>query len=111
MANNQYNFLDYTGLELFCNNLKNIIENNESIVASDLNNADTRLDRLEDAERNRIISKTYLELKNLKDTNSLVPGQQYRITDYRCTTTQTNTSARDNKAIGRVFFIGHLKKY
>ena len=97
MANNQYNFLDYTGLELFCSNLKNRIENNESIVAGDLNNADTRVDRLEDAERNRIISKTYLELKNLKDTNSLVPGQQYRITDYRCTTIQTDTRARDNK--------------
>ena len=97
MASNQYNFLDYSGLELFCNNLKNRIENNESIIAGELNNADTRLDRLEAAERNRIISKTYLELKNLKDTNSLVPGQQYRITDYRCTTIQPDTRARDNK--------------
>lgn len=36
---------------------------------------------------------TYSELKALRDGGNLVPGQQYRITDYQCTTVQTNTSS------------------
>lgn len=35
---------------------------------------------------------TYAALKNLRDTSALTPGMQYRITDYECTTTQSNTS-------------------
>lgn len=37
-------------------------------------------------------SVTYTELKALRDSSSLVPGMQYRITDYECTTTQSDTS-------------------
>lgn len=40
---------------------------------------------------------TYAELKNLRDTSSLVPGMQYRITDYHCSTTQMDTSTADNQ--------------
>ena len=47
MANNQYNFLDYAGLSLFWNNVKSIIEENESTTASALTNLDTRVDNLE----------------------------------------------------------------
>lgn len=36
---------------------------------------------------------TYAELKVLRDSNVLVPGMFYRITDYVCTTTQENTTA------------------
>ena len=36
---------------------------------------------------------TYAELKSLRDAGKLVPGQQYRITDYTCTTTQSNTKS------------------
>ena len=43
---------------------------------------------------------TYAELKSLRDAGKLVPGQQYRITDYTCTTTQTGT-----KSAGHVFDI------
>ena len=39
-----------------------------------------------------VISITYADLKNLRDTSSLVPGMQYRIRDYQCTTVQTDTS-------------------
>ena len=38
-------------------------------------------------------STTYSALKTLRDGGNLVPGMQYRITDYTCTTTQTNTSS------------------
>ena len=38
----------------------------------------------------------YTDLKSLRDTGTLVPGQQYRITDYTCTTTQTNTKSAEH---------------
>ena len=37
------------------------------------------------------VSLTYLELKQLRDSSSLIPGTQYRITDYISTTTQEGT--------------------
>ena len=40
-----------------------------------------------------IQSITYAELKQLRDNNSLIPGQQYRIIDYEATTTQEGTMA------------------
>jgi hypothetical protein len=39
------------------------------------------------------VSITYSDLVTLKTGGNLVPGVQYRITDYTCTTTQTNTSS------------------
>ena len=38
-----------------------------------------------------IIKTTYNDLVSLRDNNELIPGQQYRITDYVTTTTQKNT--------------------
>ena len=43
---------------------------------------------------------TWSSLKSLVDTGSLIPGMQYRITDYTCTTTQSGT-----KSAGHVFDI------
>ena len=43
---------------------------------------------------------TWSSLKSLRDAGNLVPGQQYRITDYTCTTTQANT-----RSAGHVFDI------
>lgn len=40
-----------------------------------------------------ITSVTWYELKQLRDGNNLIPGHQYRITDYQCTTTQENTQS------------------
>ena len=97
-TNNKYNFLDYTGLSLFWSKIKNIIEDNELVTATALTNLDTRVDTVEDAVSNQIISITYTDLKALRDGAQLVPGQQYRITDYTCTTTQENT-----KSAGHVF--------
>lgn len=36
---------------------------------------------------------TYSDLVSLRDSNRLIPGMQYRITDYACTTTQENTQS------------------
>ena len=38
-------------------------------------------------------SITWSELKTLRDGSKLIPGMQYRITDYQCTTTQEGTRA------------------
>ena len=39
------------------------------------------------------ISITWRDLKAKRDAGELVPGMQYRITDYQCTTTQANTKS------------------
>ena len=97
-TNNKYNFLDYEGLSLFWNNVKKVIEDNELVTATALTNLDTRVDTVEDFLSNQIISISYTDLKTLRNSSQLVPGQQYRITDYTCTTTQANT-----KSAGHVF--------
>ena len=53
MANNQYNFLDYTGLSLFWNNVKSIIEENELATTEALTNLDTRVDNVESSKADK----------------------------------------------------------
>ena len=97
-TNTKYTFLDYEGLSLFWNNVKKVIEDNELVTTTALTNLDTRVDTVEDSLANQIISITYTDLKTRRDNAQLVPGQQYRITDYQCTTVQENT-----RAVGHVF--------
>ena len=105
-TNKKNNFLDYEGLSLFWNNVKKVIEDNELVTATALTNLDTRVVQLEDkgsnpgTASNQIIAISYTDLKTLRDNVQLVPGQQYRITDYTCTTTQENT-----RAVGHQFDI------
>ena len=40
-----------------------------------------------------LVEVSYDELKELRDGSALIPGQQYRITDYVTTTTQENTES------------------
>ena len=47
-----------------------------------------------------LLNTTWAELKAMRDNSQLVAGQQYRITDYTCTTTQPAT-----KSAGHVFDI------
>ena len=61
-----------------------------------LNSVDTRIDTLEGLATFRIIPVSYLDLRRLRDNGDLVPGQQYRITDYTCTTIQENTQSAGN---------------
>ena len=41
----------------------------------------------------KLTAITYFELKNLRDTSQLIPGMQYRITDYSASTTKENTKS------------------
>jgi len=50
-----------------------------------------------DVEQIKAVSITYSELKALRDAGNLVPGRQYRITDYHCTTTQADTMSADHQ--------------
>ena len=51
-----------------------------------------------DVEYNKSITKiTWSDLVTLKSNSKLVPGQQYRITDYKCTTSQPDTQAAVNR--------------
>ena len=52
--------------------------------------------KLQDAVSNSV-NITWEKLKDARDTGELVPGKQYRITDYVCTTIQEGTKAKDNK--------------
>ena len=105
-TNNKYNFLDYEGLSLFWDNVKKVIEDNEFVTATALTDLDARVVQLEDtgsnqgAVPNQTIAISYADLKALRDNAQLVPGQQYRIIDYTCTTVQENT-----KSAGHVFDI------
>ena len=105
-TNNKYNFLDYEGLSLFWNNVKKVIEDNEFVTATALTDLDARVVQLEDtgsnqgAVPNQTIAISYADLKALRDNAQLVPGQQYRIIDYTCTTVQENT-----RSAGHVFDI------
>ena len=40
-----------------------------------------------------MVNITYTDLKTLRDSGQLVPGQQYRITNYTCTTTTSGTKS------------------
>ena len=105
-TNNKYNFLDYEGLSLFWDNVKKVIEDNELVTATALTDLDARVVQLEDtgsnqgAVPNQTIAISYADLKAFRDNAQLVPGQQYRIIDYTCTTVQENT-----KSAGHVFDI------
>lgn len=44
-----------------------------------------------------MVETTYADLKNMRDNGTLTPGMWYRITDYVCTTTQSNTISAGNK--------------
>ena len=96
-TNKKNNFLDYEGLSLFWNNVKKVIEDNELVTATALTNLDTRVNTVEDFLSNQIISISYTDLKMLRDNAQLIPGQQYRITDYECTTSQENTKSAGHK--------------
>ena len=89
MANNQYNFLDYAGLSLFWNNVKNIIEENELATASALTNLDTRVDNLEASKADKEHAHTFASLTSKPTTIS-----GYGITDALTTSNYTSYTVK-----------------
>lgn len=44
-----------------------------------------------------MVETTYAEVKSMRDNGTLTPGMWYRITDYKCTTNQSDTISAGNK--------------
>ena len=79
-----------------------VILDNEKVVAAmgnDLNDRILNIDNEISTINTNVetitplVEITYSDLKALRDTSKLVPGKQYRITDYQCTTVQENTKS------------------
>ena len=60
---------------------------------------DSKADKsdLEHINVEQLVKISYSDLKSLRDKSQLVPGQQYRITDYITTTVQENTRSANNQ--------------
>ncbi len=93
-------------INLFCDNIddvyrlkKSITINNVNYVLdeSELEYVYHKLDKNYLPYADNIIKITYSELKSLRNNSQLTPGIQYRITDYQCTTTQSNTRSAGNQ--------------
>lgn len=85
-------FLDYNGLVRTIANIKSkfCLKADLATVATsgsynDLSNKPTITSPMTEI--------TWSALKTLRDSSQLVPGREYRITDYACTTTQSNTQS------------------
>lgn len=65
---------------------KEEIDEFEYTAATALNDLSTRIDdlsvRMDDIDVDLLVNVTYDELKELRDSSSLVPGMKYRMTDY-----------------------------
>ena len=59
---------------------------------------------VEDANA-KIQNILYADLKALRDNSQLVPGKQYRITDYQCTTVESTTAESNTKVANNQFDI------
>ena len=63
------------------------------VYTDDIADNAVTVDKLADNVLEDVTSITWDELKTLRDSSKLIPGHQYRITDYQCTTTQENTQS------------------
>ncbi len=65
---------------------KEEIDEFEYVTATALNDVSARIDdlsaRMDDIDVDLLVKVTYDELKELRDSSSLVPGMKYRMTDY-----------------------------
>lgn len=72
-----------------------LLEQTTSIGLNDLNNriSQNSSDIEEIVDKGHLQEITWAELRELRDNSELIPGYFYRITDYRCTTTQEDTQS------------------
>lgn len=88
MANKNVQLLDNDGNNLYPKIGDKSIDNSkiaDGAVTRDKISDDTRLPAM--------IETTWSVLKDLRDNSKLIPGMQYRITDYQCTTVQEDTKS------------------
>lgn len=80
---NETKYLDLRGTEILVDKVKELVED----VRKEIESAIGGGSQIKDF----IVKTTYADLCNLVNTNCLLPGQKYRITDYETTTSQSNT--------------------
>lgn len=91
---NKIKYVDLNGLKVFAEDLKQYLKNH----VVELGLYQELLHRIENLGlHNAMLNVTYSELKSLRDNSQLVPGRQYRITDYVTTTTQSNTQSAGHR--------------
>ena len=70
----------------------------ETNYISSIKTPDGKIHPIKDTDaRKRMTEINYASLKSLRDNSKLIPGMQYRITDYHTITTQENTRSADNQ--------------
>lgn len=69
--------------------LTNRIDNTDLTLATELSRINKELDNVK-----QLVNITYDKLKSLRDSSKLIPGMQYRITDYEFTTTNDRMMAK-----------------
>ena len=82
---NETKYLDLHGTEILVDKVKELIGDVRKEIESVIGGS-SKIENL-------ILKTTYNELRDLVDTNSLVPGQKYRITDYETVTIQSGTQS------------------
>lgn len=80
--------IDYERLARYHDNLNDVLKTKQDIITDieDVRYGST----LGLTSIQTILNYTYSELKNLRDNNNLIPGQQYRIIDYETKTKQSD---------------------
>ena len=73
--------------------INRIVQSHEEVTARALLDLNNRIQNLPGGGGGGIQEITWSALKTLRDGGNLTPGQFYRITDYTCTTTQTDTQS------------------
>ena len=73
--------------------INRIVQSHEEVTARALLDLNSRIQNLPSGGGGGMQEITWSALKTLRDGGNLTPGQLYRITDYTCTTTQTNTQS------------------
>lgn len=73
--------------------INRIVQSHEEITARALLDLNNRIQNLPGGSGGGIQETTWSALKTLRDGGNLTSGRFYRITDYTCTTTQTDTQS------------------
>ena len=73
--------------------LDDLTTTDKTDLVSAINEVDSHADSLQNDKIEKTISKTWTQLKAMRDGGTLVAGQFYRITDYETTTVQADTQS------------------
>ena len=91
-TNNQFSFLDYTGLSLFWSKVKKIISDNESATTTSLKNLDTRVNTLETKVANQAIPLSVGSVSTAVQQDTSTASGEYSFAEGYYTNASNNLS-------------------